>query len=60
MKYDFRAAKENESVYLFSQSMQLMGQTGNIGRLRGDFNFSKRVLYLHGLTDSTWFKNRGI
>lgn len=28
MKYDFRAAKENESVYLFSQSMQLMGQTG--------------------------------
>ena len=35
MKYDFRAAKENESVYLFSQSMQLMGQTGNIGRLQG-------------------------
>lgn len=48
MKYDFRAAKENESVYLFSQSMQLMGQTGNIGRLRGDFNFSNEFY-------TTWF-----
>lgn len=52
MEYNFREIEEKESVYLFSQSMQLRGQTGNIGWLRGDFNNS-------GEFYTTWFDGFG-
>ena len=34
---EIRAIAPNEWKYTYSQSMQLEGQTGNIGHLRGDF-----------------------
>jgi len=33
-----RAIAPNEWKYTYSQSMQITGQTGNIGHLRGDFD----------------------
>ena len=35
---EIRAIAPNEWKYTYSQSMQITGQTGNIGHLRGDFD----------------------
>lgn len=37
---EIRALTQPEQKYTYSQSMQLMGQTGSIGHLRGDFGSS--------------------
>lgn len=44
--------KEEERKYAYSQSIQLQGQTGSIGYLRGDFRRNGRGFY------STWFEHR--
>lgn len=43
-----RPLKEEERKYTYAQSMQLDGQTGNIGYLRGDFGSSGKQFF------STW------
>ena len=43
-----RALTEEERKYTYAQSMQLDGQTGNIGYLRGDFGSSGKQFF------STW------
>ena len=38
MELDIRPMREEEIKYTYAQSQQLKGQTGSIGRLRGDFD----------------------
>ncbi|NBH15290.1 hypothetical protein D3Z36_14155 [Lachnospiraceae bacterium] len=47
-----RALTQPEQKYTYAQSMQLEGQTGCIGHLRGDFGSSGNGFY------STWFDTR--
>ena len=49
---EIRAIAPNEWKYTYSQSMQLEGQTGNIGHLRGDFGSGGNGFY------TTWFDTR--
>lgn len=49
---EIRALTLTEQKYTYSQSMQIGGQTGNIGHLRGDFGSSGQGFY------STWFDTR--
>lgn len=44
-----RSVTEEEQKYTYAQSMQIRGQTGNIGYLRGDFGSDGNSFY------STWF-----
>ncbi len=46
---EIRPLMHEEQKYTYSQSMQLEGQTGNIGYLRGDFAYSGFAFH------STWF-----
>ena len=47
-----RAIAPNEWKYTYSQSMQITGQTGNIGHLRGDFDSGGYGFY------TTWNDHR--
>ncbi len=47
-----RPLTEEERKYVYSQSVQLQGQTGSIGHLRGDFGQNGKGFY------STWFEYR--
>lgn len=47
-----RPLMEEERKYAYSQSVQLQGQTGSIGYLRGDFGRNGQGFY------STWFDHR--
>ena len=49
---EIRAIAPNEWKYTYSQSMQLEGQTGNIGHLRGDFGSGGYGFY------TTWNDHR--
>ena len=49
---EIRPLLPEEQKYTYSQSMQLEGQTGNIGHLRGDFADSGYGFY------TTWFDTR--
>lgn len=49
---EIRPIRQEERKYTYSQSMQLEGQTGNIGHLRGDFDSSGQGFY------TTWFDTR--
>lgn len=49
---DIRPLTPQEQKYTYSQSMQLEGQTGCIGHLRGDFGSSGNGFY------TTWFDTR--
>lgn len=49
---EVRALTQPEQKYTYAQSMQLEGQTGCIGHLRGDFGSSGNGFY------STWFDTR--
>lgn len=49
---EIRALTPAELKYTYAQSMQLQGQTGNIGHLRGDFASSGYGFY------TTWFDTR--
>lgn len=49
---EIRPIRQEEWKYTYTQSMQIGGQTGNIGHLRGDFDRSGQGFY------STWFDNR--
>lgn len=49
---EIRPITPNEWKYTYSQSMQLEGQTGNIGHLRGDFDRSGQGFF------TTWFDTR--
>lgn len=49
---EIRALTPAEQKYTYSQSMQLQGQTGNIGHLRGDFDASGYGFF------TTWFDTR--
>lgn len=49
---EIRPIKQEEWKYTYAQSMQISGQTGNIGHLRGDFASSGQDFY------TTWFDNR--
>ena len=49
---EIRALTQPEQKYTYAQSMQLEGQTGCIGHLRGDFGSSGNGFY------STWFDTR--
>ena len=42
-----RPLTEEERKYTYAQSMQLDGQTGNIGYLRGDFGSSGKQFFFH-------------
>lgn len=42
---DIRAIKREEIKYTYRQSNQIAGQTGNIGRLRGDFGSNGEEFY---------------
>ena len=46
---EFRPATEQERMYTYSQSQELLMKTGSIGYLRGDFDTSGNLFY------STWF-----
>ena len=46
---EFRPATEQERMYTYSQSQELLMKTGAIGYLRGDFDTSGNLFY------STWF-----
>ena len=45
MKLDIRPMKPEERLYIYQQSSQIEGQTGSIGRLRGDFGKSGTEFY---------------
>ena len=45
MKLDIRPMKPEERLYIYQQSSQIEGQTGSIGRLRGDFGKSGTGFY---------------
>ncbi len=47
-----RPLTEEERKYAYSQSVQLQGQTGSIGHLRGDFGRNGKGFY------STWFDHQ--
>ena len=49
---EIRAIAPNEWNYTYSQSMQITGQTGNIGHLRGDFDSGGYGFY------TTWSDHR--
>jgi hypothetical protein len=49
---EIRSLTQPEQKYTFSQSMQLQGQTGSIGYLRGDFDSSGHGFY------TTWNDHR--
>ena len=49
---EIRALTPAEQKYTYAQSMQLEGQTSNIGHLRGDFASSGYGFY------TTWFDTR--
>ena len=49
---EIRAIAPNEWKYTYSQSMQITGQTGNIGHLRGDFDSGGYGFY------TTWNDHR--
>ena len=49
---EIRPLTLSEQKYTYAQSMQISGQTGNIGHLRGDFAHSGYGFY------TTWFDNR--
>ena len=49
---EIRAIAPNEWNYTYSQSMQITGQTGNIGHLRGDFDSGGYGFY------TTWNDHR--
>lgn len=49
---EIRPLTPSEQKYTYAQSMQIGGQTGNIGRLRGDFDSSGQGFY------TTWEDNR--
>ena len=49
---EIRPLTAAEQNYVYSQSSQLSGQTGNIGHLRGDFADSGYGFY------TTWFDTR--
>lgn len=49
---ELRPMKPAEQKYNYSQSMQLQGQTGSIGYLRGDFGSSGKEFH------TTWFDHR--
>lgn len=49
---EVRALTQPEQKYTYAQSMQLEGQTGCVGHLRGDFGSSGNGFY------STWFDTR--
>ena len=49
---EIRPLTPEEQKYTFAQSMQLEGQTGKIGHLRGDFGSSGNGFY------TTWFDTR--
>ena len=49
---EIRALTPAEQKYTYAQSMQLEGQTSNIGHLRGDFATSGYGFY------TTWFDTR--
>ena len=49
---EIRAIAPNEWKYTYSQSMQITGQTGNIGHLRGDFDSGGYGFY------TTWHDHR--
>lgn len=48
MKLDIRPMKPEERLYIYQQSSQIEGQTGSIGRLRGDFGKAARSFIPHG------------
>ena len=45
MRLDIRPMKPEERLYIYQQSSQIEGQTGSIGRLRGDFGKSGTEFY---------------
>ena len=49
---DIRPLTPTEQKYTYAQSMQLEGQTGTIGHLRGDFATTGYGFY------TTWFDTR--
>ena len=49
---EIRPLTLSEQKYTYAQSMQISGQTGNIGHLRGDFAYTGYGFY------TTWFDNR--
>jgi hypothetical protein len=49
---EIRPLTQTEQKYTYTQSMQLEGQTGSIGHLRGDFDTSGDGFY------TTWFDHR--
>ena len=49
---EIRALTPAEQKYTYAQSMQLEGQTGSIGYLRGDFGAGGKEFY------SSWFDRR--
>lgn len=49
---EIRALTPAEQKYTYAQSMQLQGQSGNIGHLRGDFGSSEQGFY------TSWFDTR--
>lgn len=42
---EIRAITKEEWIYVYSQSMQIQGQTGSIGHLRGDFGSTGKAFY---------------
>lgn len=45
MELEIKSMQPEERLYVYQQSSQLQGQTGSIGRLRGDFGKSGTEFY---------------
>lgn len=57
---EIRPLTEAERKYTYTQSMQLMGQTGCIGHLRGDFDRTGTGFLPHGTTTGKSIRQRNL